>query len=113
MPTAGDVGVDKYLVIEILAADHKYLLWLNLRFIKLLIHFTKLCPERFGSAPPSASQRGVVYEGFPAGASGKEPTNAGDTRDLGSIPGSGSSPGEGHGNPLQYSCLEDPMDKEA
>ena len=60
MPTAGDVGVDKYLVIEILAADHKYLLWLNLRFIKLLIHFTKLCPERFGSAPASASQRGVV-----------------------------------------------------
>ena len=30
---------------------------------------------------------------------------------LGSIPGSGSSPGEGHGNPLQYSCLENPMDR--
>jgi len=34
--------------------------------------------------------------------------NAGDT---GSIPGSGRSPGEGNGNPLQYSCLENPMDK--
>ena len=36
--------------------------------------------------------------------------NAGD---LGSIPGSGSSPGEGNGNPLQYSCLENPMDRGA
>jgi len=36
--------------------------------------------------------------------------NAGDT---GSIPGLGRSPGEGNGNPLQYSCLENPMDREA
>ena len=36
-----------------------------------------------------------------------------DVRDLGSIPGSGRSPGEGHGNPLQYSCLENPMDRGA
>ena len=34
------------------------------------------------------------------------PANAGDIRDMGSIPGSGRSPGGGHGNPLQYSCLE-------
>ena len=39
------------------------------------------------------------------------PTNAGDIRDLGSIPGSGTSPGGEHGNPLQYSCLENPMDR--
>ena len=39
--------------------------------------------------------------------------NARDTRDAGSIPGSGRSPGEGHGNPLQYSCLENPIDKGA
>ena len=39
--------------------------------------------------------------------------NTGDIRDAGSIPGSGRSPGEGHGNPLQYSCLENPMDREA
>ena len=39
------------------------------------------------------------------------PANAGDVRDLSSIPGSGRSPGGGHGNPLQYSCLENPMDK--
>ena len=36
--------------------------------------------------------------------------NAGDKRDVGLIPGSGRSPGEGNGNPLQYSCLENSMD---
>ena len=44
----------------------------------------------------------------------KESTcNVGDTGDLGSIPGSGRSPGEGHDNPLQYSCLENSMDRAA
>ena len=41
------------------------------------------------------------------------PTNAGDIRDTGSIPGLGRSPGEGHGNLLQYSYLEKPMDRGA
>ena len=41
------------------------------------------------------------------------PANTGDVRDASSIPGSGRSPGEGNGNPLQYSCLENPMDEEA
>ena len=39
--------------------------------------------------------------------------HAGDVRDAGSIPRSGRSSGGGHGNPLQYSCLEDPMDRGA
>ena len=38
------------------------------------------------------------------------PANAGDVRGMGSIPGSGRSPGGGHGNPFQYTCLENPMD---
>ena len=38
------------------------------------------------------------------------PANAGDTTEAGSVPGLGS-PGGGHGNPLQYSCLENPMDR--
>ena len=42
----------------------------------------------------------------------KLPANAGDVRDAGLIPGSGRSPGGGHGNPLQYSCLGNLMDKE-
>ena len=51
--------------------------------------------------------------GFPAGSSDKEsaftdPANAGD---MGSILGSERSPGEGNGNPLQFPCLENPMDK--
>ena len=41
------------------------------------------------------------------------PANAGDIRDAGLISGSGKSPGGGHGTPLQYSCLENPMDRGA
>ena len=41
------------------------------------------------------------------------PANAGDTRDVGSIPGLGKSPGGGHGNPPQYSCLENPTNRGA
>ena len=51
---------------------------------------------------------------FPGITSGKEPaTNAGDIRDVGSIPGLGRSSGGGHGNPLRYSCLESSMDRGA
>ena len=53
----------------------------------------------------------VVFLGFPGGSEVKASTcNAGD---LGSMPGLGRSPGEGNGNPLQYSCLENPRDKGA
>ena len=52
--------------------------------------------------------------GFPEGTSGKEPTaSAGDVRDVDPIPGSGRSPGKGHGNPQQYFCLKNPMDRGA
>ena len=55
-----------------------------------------------------------MSESFPGGTSGKEPTaSAGDIRHSASIPGLGISPGDGNGNPLQYSCLESPMDREA
>ena len=51
---------------------------------------------------------------FPSGSVGKESAcNAGDTRDAGSISESGRSPGEGYGNPLRYSFLENPMDRGA
>ena len=49
--------------------------------------------------------------GFPSGSDGKE--SAGNVGDLGLIPGLGRSPGGGRGNPLQYSCLESPMDRGA
>jgi len=52
-----------------------------------------------------ASQVGLVVKHLPA--------SAGDIRDIGSIPGLGRSPGGEHGNPLQCSCLENPMDRGA
>ena len=52
--------------------------------------------------------------GFQGGAVVKNlAANAGDTRDVGLIPGLGRFPGEGNGSPLQYPCLENPIDKEA
>ena len=52
--------------------------------------------------------------GFPGGAVVKHPpASAGDAKDVGLIPGSGRSPGVGNGNPLQYSCLENSMDRGA
>ena len=58
------------------------------------------------SEPPTGS------EGFSGGSVVKNPpANAGDTRDAGLIPGLGRSPGEGNGNPLQYSCLNNSMDR--
>ena len=56
----------------------------------------------------------MVNNGFPQWLSGKESAcNAGDAGDLGSVPGLGRPPGGGHGNPLQYSCRENPMDRGA
>ena len=53
-------------------------------------------------------------KGFPDGSVGKESAcNAGDTGDASSIPGSGTSPGGGNGNPLQYSYLKNPKDRGA
>ena len=53
----------------------------------------------------------LEVQGFPCGSAGKESTcNVGD---LGSIPGLGRYPREGSGNPLQYSCLENPVDRGA
>ena len=58
-----------------------------------------------GTAFARAFQVALVVKNLPA--------NAGEVRDAGLIPGSGRSPGGGKGNPLQYSCLENPMDREA
>ena len=56
----------------------------------------------------------ILFWDFPSGSVGKEfACNAGDTGDIGLIPGLGRPPGEGDGHPLQYSCLENPMDRGA
>ena len=55
-----------------------------------------------------------MFLDFPGATSGKEPvSNEGDIRDSGLIPGLGRFPGGGHGNPLQYPCLENPMNRGA
>ena len=72
-----------------------------------------LFPEAVPLTCQLTNQVGLPWglSGFPGGSDGKVSVcNAGD---LGSIPGSGRSPGEGNGNPLQYSCLDNPMDGEA
>ena len=55
--------------------------------------------------------KNVIMDIFPSGSVVKNPPA--NTGDPGSIPGSGKYPGEGNGNPPQYSCLEDPMDRGA
>ena len=54
-----------------------------------------------------------IFELTQAAVVKNSPANTGDLIDMGSIPGLGRSPGGGHGNPFQYSCLENPMDKGA
>ena len=66
-------------------------------------------PRRAGRVDLAQFLRAQVR--FPGGSDSKE--SACNAEDLGSIPGSGRSPGEGHGNPLQYSCLGNPMDRGA
>ena len=66
---------------------------------------------RFTSIPVKIPPSYFVDIGFPGGSDGK--ASAYNVGDLGSIPGSGRSSGEGNGNPLQYSCLENPMDRGA
>ena len=79
-------------------------------YLRLLIFIPAiLIPASESSSPAFCT----IYSapGFPGGSDGKASAcNAGD---LGSIPGSGRSPGEGNGNPLQRSCLENPMDRGA
>ena len=68
------------------------------------------CPEEAGDWPDGSGVKWthLGQNGFPDGSGSK--ASACNVGDLGSIPGSGRSPGEGNGNPPQYSCLENPMD---
>ena len=81
-----------------------------------LLHTSCLAPVGwvFRQCPTQSSLQWAwlpLHWGFPDGSDGKE--SACSAGDLGSIPGLGESPGEGNGNPLQYSCLENPMDRGA
>ena len=80
-------------------------------------HLQRRCLMGVGLAPGWASagfSQPALCPGPPQWLSDKESAcSAGDTGDLDSTHGSGRSPGAGHGNPLQYSCLENPMDRGA
>ena len=78
--------------------------------LKVLSQESQLYTERHEKAWMGFIEE-VLYLGFPGGSDGKE--SACNTGDPGSIPGSGRSLGEGNGNPLQYSCLENSMDRGA
>ena len=79
--------------------------------VKYLLHNTKYSTHKYSC---TLLQVQAKYLGFPGGASGEDtPASAGDERDTGLIPGSGRSPGGGHDNPLQYSYLENSMDRGA
>ena len=67
-------------------------------------------PHSFKKFPCLMSPSSNSSLDFPGGSDGK--VSAYHVGDPGSVPGSGRSPGEGNGNPLQYSCLENPMDEE-
>ena len=68
--------------------------------------------RRYQNPVPSGFPFPAKITGFPGGTVVKNlPANAGDARDMGSIPGSGRSPGGGHDNLLQYSCLENPHEQ--
>ena len=89
----------------------------------VLFEHTNILGALFFCLPSSATQRSLSLQGsktqllfcFPEGALvvKNQLANAGDIRDVGSSPGLGRSLGEGHGNPVQYSCLENPMDRRA
>ena len=94
--------------------------WKQRRFLCLVTHLSAWCglitrPESSYWIPLSRPRAfRATCPLSPGGASSKEPiANAGDIRDAGTIPESGRSPGEEHGNPLQYSYLENPTDRGA
>ena len=85
-------------------------------FFLILIHF---CTS-FMSRTATGEHKLLLNKGFPGGASGKNkqqkknpPADAGDVKGQDSIPQLGRSTGGGRGNPLQYSCLEKPLDRGA
>ena len=78
---------------------------------KLVVPEKRISIQLCSTTISSEKNSSFPSEGFSGGSAGKEITcNAGN---LGSIPGLGRSPGRGHGNPLQYSCLRNPIDREA
>ena len=73
----------------------------------------KAWPQKSHNIISASSYWSKQFMGFPGGTGKYTLTNVGDIRDVGLISGSGRSPGEGNGNLLQHSCLENPMGRGA
>ena len=91
---------------------------INMRSLLLLLVLIFINPLHVGLKKKTVSLNWCIFDkkllhekGFPSGSDSKE--NTCNARDSGLIPGWGRSPVRGHGNPLQYSCLENPMDRGA
>ena len=87
-----------------------YRKWALSQLTRCQLH-TSACLSTAATGQEHLPATGPQHEGLPGGSDGKQ--SACSTGDPGSIPGSGRSPGEGHGNPLQYSCLEHSMHEES
>ena len=109
------ISCRQHIVRSCFLSFQHYFLWLeNLVHLHLnailLVFFWLFCSFSFFSSSSFVIWI-LPFSSFPGGSDGKASVdNAGD---LGSIPGSGRSPEEGNGNPLQYYCLENPMDRGA
>ena len=94
-----------------------YKVFITITFVPQTSHLLHL-PQAYAFVEATGMNR-ILYsfsliewtKGFPSGSGGKASTS--NVGDPGSIPGLGSSPGEGSGNPLQYSCLENSKDRGA
>ena len=107
-----------YQVARVLEFQHQYFQWIFKIGFHRIDWFDVLAIQvilknllQHHNSKASTLQHLTFFKDFPSGSDGKAYAyNAGD---LGSIPGSGGSSEEGNGNPLQYSCLENPKDNEA
>ena len=102
----GKSNMETYITIYNIDSQQEFAVWLRKLKQGLCINLDRWDGEGDGRG----FQKGGV-RGFPDGSEVK--ASAHNAGDLGSIPGSGRFPGEGNGNPLQYSCLENPMDRGA
>ena len=94
----------QYVCMYVCVFNYLYICLLWVLVVGSLI-FDEACGIFFFSCRMSGASQVVLVVKNP-------PASAGEIRDVGSIPGSGRSPGRGHSNPFQYSCLENPMDRE-
>ena len=97
------------LLLKVKEESEKVGLKLNIQKTKIMASGPIIPWQIVGETVETVSD--FIFGGFPGGSEVK--VSASNLGDPGSIPGSGRSLGEGNGNPLQYSCLENPMDGEA